>query len=85
MRHMARLTDLTTLHIVSYLAGTPVFTSLHKPTITLTITPFMCLVTVFIQHKCILNMYVCVCIGFIVLIYLLIVKHRTHSPTIHFY
>jgi len=52
MTHMARLTDLTTLHIVSYLAGTPVFTSLHKPTITLTITPFMCLVTVFIQHKC---------------------------------
>jgi len=30
-------------------------------------------------------MYVCVCIGFIVLIYLLNVKRRTHLPTTRFY
>jgi len=30
-------------------------------------------------------MYVSVCIGFIVLIYLLIVKRRTHSSTTRFY
>ena len=32
-----------------------------------------------------LNMYVCVCIGYNAIIYFFIVKRRTHSPTTRFY
>jgi len=38
------------LHIVSDFAGTDVFMSLHKPIITLTLTPFMSKPTVFMQN-----------------------------------
>ena len=33
-------TDVPTLHIVSYFAGTDAFMSLHKPIITLFLTPY---------------------------------------------
>ena len=49
MRHLERLTDMLTLHFVSYFPGADVFMSLHRSTITL--TPIMSIATVLMQNK----------------------------------